>query len=296
MDKRTHLKFTERLFTYKESFTGSEKIIAAYLLDNYPLSLLQNASEIAASLELNIATVTRFFVKLGYENVKEATKEFKKEIRAFISSPLDRYQDQKIDKFNQLSDFDFVQKTAELDSENIFSTLLNLDYNSLQQASSLAFDNNKKVFIVSAMKSFSLATYLYASLSIFKENVYIYQNTNPSEFMLNFDSDSVCIFFDFRRSSKLIKKISEYTKSRDAKIISISDSKLSPSVILSDYSFIISTKSSTMFDSYTAGLFFINIFLKIMIRNNKEEIYNRYVKLEEVYSHLDVFLKYDENI
>ena len=56
-------RLAEKISNGAETFTPSDRIIADYLLRAYPLSLLQNASEIADELSINTTTVTRFFRK-----------------------------------------------------------------------------------------------------------------------------------------------------------------------------------------------------------------------------------------
>ena len=53
--------FTEKISLHTDKFTPSDHLIADYLLRTYPVGFLQNASELAKELKINVSTVTRFF-------------------------------------------------------------------------------------------------------------------------------------------------------------------------------------------------------------------------------------------
>ena len=104
--------FLNRLKEHGAKFTPSDHKIAEYLVTSYPSSLLHNVSEIAEKLGINIATVSRFFPKIGYQSIREARSLYRKDLEFIANSPLDRFQQQKD---HHDSGFQAIQKTLEYD-------------------------------------------------------------------------------------------------------------------------------------------------------------------------------------
>ena len=286
VEKKERTPLTERLMAHGDSFTVSDAIIADYLLNNYPKSLLQNASEVADILYLNIATVTRFFVKLGYSSAKEAMADFKEELEFIIDSPLDRYGTTKTLQGEYGKD---VAQLLQLEQSNIAVTLGNIDMETLHASLDLLMDKKRKIFISATMKEYSMAYYLYKQLLSLREEVYLFRGHNIAEFMCGVDVDSVCVVVDFRRYAILNGKVAKYAKDVGAKLIAITDSRFCDTALLADHQFTVATKSATMFDSYTAGMALINVFMMSLHNVEGDNFKERLDRMEAVYTAFTTF-------
>lgn len=269
-----------------DNFTASDTVIADYLLNNYPKSLLQNASEVSDTLDLNIATVTRFFMKLGYSSAKEAMADFKEELEFIIDSPLNRYGATGLMHEGQGED---VARLLQLEQANIATTLGNIDMATLHAAAELLIDEKRKVFISGTMKEYSIAYYLYKQLLSSRSKVYLFRGHNISDFMCEVDAASVCVVTDFRRYAKPNIKVAKHAKDMGAKLIAITDSRFCATALLADHHFTVATKSATMFDSYTAGMALINLIMMSLVNLNGGNFKERLDRMEEVYTAFSMF-------
>ncbi len=283
----------ERLAANGDKFTAAETAIAEYLIKNYPMALLQNASEVSTALSLNIATVTRFFTKLGYVGAKEAMADFREEVAEFIhSSPADRFNATPPPKEN---DDDPLAEILEQELANVSATFTNIDSKQLRDVAEKIGGRDKKIFIIGAMKERSIAYYLYMQLLAFKEEVHLHGNAHLTHFLLNIDKKSICIFFDFRRHASVNKQICEHAKKCGAAIVVISDTRFSATALLADYLFLIPSKGATIFDSYTGAIAFTNALMAFVVRAHGDIFKSRYHRLEEIYKEFNIFSSLHKN-
>lgn len=286
--KKERTPLSARLAANGKKFTASDTVIGNYLLQHYPRSLLQNASEVASALGLNITTVTRFFAKLGYKSSKEAFADFREELEFVVDAPIDRYN--AIYGMSELEESEF-NSIIEIEHKNINDTLLPINMDNLRKVAKALGKQGRKVFIIGTMKEFAMAYYLYVQLFAVKEEVFLYQNS-LANFLVGMDKNSICVFFDFRRNTNLNKKIVEYAKKCEATVVSVSDSKFSPTALLSDFQFTVAAKSTTMFDSYTAGLALIDVLMALVVDTHGDAMKTRYNKMEEIYKHFEIFIPF----
>lgn len=284
--KKERTPLTERLMACGDNFTASDTIIANYLLNNYPKSLMQNASEVSEIVELNVATVTRFFMKLGYSSAKEAMADFKEELEFILDGPVNRYGAIGTVKGAYSEE---IAKILELEQSNISSTLGKIDMATLRSVVEVLIDENKKIFINGTMKEYSIAYYLYKQLLSSRSRVYIFRGPNIADFMCEVDSDSVCVVMEFRRYALPNIQVAKRAKTAGATVIAFTDSRFSPTALLADHQFIVATKSSTMFDSYTAGMALINVIMMSLINFNGGNFKDRLETMEANYSAFNLF-------
>lgn len=270
-----------------QNFSASDHLIADYLLQEYPRSFLQNASGIAAKLNINVATVVRFFPKLGYKSAKNAMRLFKEEISFLIDSPLDRYRqplqgkDESVDKISM--------DTMNLDWDNMRQSMESMDKTHFDKTVHLLADVNRTVFSMGMMKEHCLAYYFYYQMSKFTDNCYLFNSLDLLETLPKMKPGDILFSFDFRRYHSLHRKVMEYAKKIGAVNIIVSDSPLSPSISKADYSFFMETSGLHAFDSYTGAMCFINAIINTLTERYGAPLKKKYQRMEKIYSCLDVF-------
>jgi DNA-binding MurR/RpiR family transcriptional regulator len=284
--KKERTPVTERLAMHGDTFTTSDTAIADYLLNNHPKSLLQNASEIAKILNLNIATVTRFFMKLGYSSAKEAMDDFREELEFIIDSPVDRYGESRL---SSVAYEEEIASHLRIEQENIAKTLAGIDMTVLRNVAGLLLDFDRKIFIVGTAKEYSIAFYLFKHLSSLRGDTFLVREPNTVNLMTAIDDRSVCVVLDFRRYANMNKKIARYARQAGARIVAISDSGFCPTALLADYQFTVMSKSSNIFDSYTAAMSLVNLITAHIMNMNGHDFKKQLNKLEVVLDEFDTF-------
>ncbi len=269
-----------------DNFTPSDRVIADYLLRAYPLGLLQNASEIADELDINTTTVTRFFPKIGYRNIREARADFRQDIRFMVNSPLDRLRTQKQ---QSLETVDSIPKVMEMDLANIQNTLSSLSRETVDIFFSLIEDNNKTLYTLGTRKEFSLAYYFFIQISNFRNRIVLLSPDNMVNQLANMQTDDILVAFDFRRYSLVHEKACRYASDIGGKVIVFADSPIAPSAHSADCLFLVNTMAPSIFDSYTAGMTLINTLMAQMVKTHGSQLKNKQARLEALYKELDVF-------
>lgn len=277
--------FLERIKENGEKFTPSDHKIAEYLVMSYPGSLLHNASEIARKLGINIATVSRFFPKIGYKSIREARAIIKNDLEFIENSPLDRFQQQE----NQSkSGFQVIQKTLEMDYQNIKTTFNGINEDDLKAFVEKVI-NAESVYIFGGQKPFALAYYLYIQLNLIRENVFLIQPENITGHFINFKPEDVLILFDFRRYFTDNIVAADFVNQNGGEVYSFTDSPLAPSAKYAKLTFTISTNGISIFDSYTACFALLNVLVAQFIKDTEKTTRKRQAAFEDLYQHFDVF-------
>jgi len=250
--------FAERISRNTDKFTPSDHMIAGYLLRTYPAGFLQTASELAKELKINVSTVTRFFPKIGYQNIKEVTADLRQDILFLINSPLDRF-----DAFNQNP------------TNKSFIDLIG--------------DQSVAVYVLGVRKEFSLSFYFYYQLASLRDSVRLLQPTNLVDQLSRMKPDDLIIVFDFRRYSDVHTKAAQYIKNRGGHVIVFADSPISPVAYLADLLFLTKTEGLSAFDSYTAVIALINVIFVMVIETHSHLFKAKWERIEELYKRFGIF-------
>ncbi len=260
-----------------DNFTPSDRIIADYLLRVFPLGFMQNASEIADELDINTTTVTRFFPKIGYSNIKEARTDFRQDIQFMVNSPLDRL---RAVNQGQMRGENPVSDAMEQDFANIKNTLNLVTEEMIDTFFELIEDTSKTIYVLATRKELSLAYYFYIQLSFFRENLVFLSSDNLVSKLADIKTGDLLVIFDFRRYSRLHEKAGQYASSIDARIIVFADSPIAPTINMANCHFLVTTVGPSAFDSYTAGMTLINILMAHMIKKYEKELADKQQRID----------------
>ena len=279
-------RLSEKISRSAARFTPSDFRIADYLLRAYPTGLLQNASEIASELNINVSTVTRFFPKIGYRNIKEATADFREDIQFIAKSPIDRFR--KAGRKSPIRQ-DAFDKAMELDWSNIQQTFSTIDDGAVNDFMELIGDNTKAVYVLGTRKEFSLAYYFYYQIASFRDNASLLNPTNLVDQLSCLRPNDLLVIFDFRRYSRIHAKASQYAKEVGAQVVVFADSPITPSAGRADCLFLVTTAGLSAFDSYTAAITLINTLMALMIESYGKQLEAKYERLEKLFRRFEVF-------
>lgn len=280
--------FFDKITRFSEKFTPSDRKIADHLIRTYPKCLLKNASQIAQELDVNVSTVTRFFKKIGFKNIRDAHTEFREDVDFIISSPLDRIRKGPRADGEQ----DDLQSSADLDILNIQNTIGSLNREDLKSLVAILGRKNASFFVMGdRSKPFALAYYFYIQLKSIRSGTRLLGRDKSiiAQSLAEAGEQDVLVLFDFRRYSRLNGEIVDIFRRIGGPIIAFTDSPLAPNARKADLSFLIETKSASMFDSYTAGFTLINLVISHLAISEAEGVGQKHQRLERLYSDLQIF-------
>lgn len=278
-------RFAEKISKNSARFTPSDRMIADYLLRIYPLGLLQNAAEIADELHMTASTVTRFFPKIGYGNIKEARADFREDIRFLINSPMDRVKPVRPRETGN----DIFSRTLEQDLSNIQDTMRSLSRETVEHFMELLGDHSRVVYVLGTRKEVALVDYFVYQINSFHNDARRLDPANLVDQLANIRPDDVLVVFDFKRYSRSHLTACQYAKEAGCKVVVFGDSPIVPTVNWADCLFFVNTVGLTTFDSYTAGMALINALFSVMVERHSLALESKYDRLEALYERFDVF-------
>jgi DNA-binding MurR/RpiR family transcriptional regulator len=284
--KQPQNRLSEKISQCADKLTPSEYRIADYLLRTYPSGLLQNTSELAKKLNINASTVTRFFQKIGYRNIKSATADLREDIQFLAKSPIDRFRN--ADRKSPTRD-DVFGRAIELDWSNIQQTFSTIDEGAVKNFMNLIGDKSKAVYILGTRKEFSLAYYFYYQIASFRDNAFLLNPTNLVDQLSRFRPNDLLIVFDFRRYSRIHVLASQYAKDVGGQIVVFADSPITPTAGRADCLFLITTGGLSAFDSYTAAVTLLNALISLMVESYGDDFEAKYERLEELFKRFEVY-------
>ncbi len=270
------------------SFSKGQRLIAAYILEHYEKAAYLTASRLGTIVGVSESTVVRFAIELGFEGYPELQQELKKLIRSHLTSF------QRMEVTNTLiGEGDVLEKVLSSDIEKIRQTMEEIDRQSFEDAVERIVEA-KNIYIIGVRSSSTLAGFLNYSLRMIFDNVRFVQTTSGSEMfeqIMQVGKGDVMIAISFPRYSTRIINAVEYAKGRDADVVALTDSKLSPIASYADQLLIAHSDMASFVDSLVAPLSIINAIVVAVARKKQDEVSERLRVLEEVWDRYDVYEK-----
>jgi DNA-binding MurR/RpiR family transcriptional regulator len=290
--KSPKLQFNERIDRAYPRLTQGDRRVADHLLRTYPTGLLESASSIAHTLDLHVSTVTRFFPKIGYASIREANRDVRGSLEFLMASPMARVRERALTGEKAL-----VQTVQRLDLENIQETFKDLSFADVRGFLELLLDRKRSVYVFGARKHFALCFYAFIQLNGVRENVFLAPTGNfyVADLLTRVRAGDVLWLFDFRRYPRIGNTVAAYFKRVGGQVVLFTDSPMAPVTPLADRRFVIATRGASSFDSYTAGMSLVNVFLAEYIRRAARWVRKRYEVQEALFRHFDIFTWHEKS-
>jgi DNA-binding MurR/RpiR family transcriptional regulator len=231
----------DQISSHYPKLTPSQKQVAYYLHDNINEAFLLNSFQIAKKANVSEATVTRFISNLGFSGFSE----FKKEIAQRV-----------------VKDFSTTKRLADSAESlegpgSIFAEIFNGDIENIRTLRATISDqlfeeavkklcSARSIYVLGLRSSYALAFYLAFNLRFFLKKVILLTPGigDMPEQVLGVKKDDALMVISFRRYTRESFDIAEKIKKKEASVIAITNSELSPIAKLADVSLIASTRCS----------------------------------------------------
>jgi len=236
------------------------KQVAAFVLEHPNDVGLQTLAVIATRCQVQPSTVVRFAKAFGYGGASEMQKLFRDEILSFAPSPSYadriRHLNERADTVDTLSPHELLQEFADnniIALEHVKESVRKAD---LEKAVRLIRDADA-VYLVGLRRSFPVASYLaYALPHVENKRSYLIDGlagmlTEQSGMVRRGD---LLIAISFRPYAKETAEIVARAREKGARIVAISDTRLSPISREADVVFEIKDAEVRQFRSLTATL------------------------------------------
>lgn len=275
------------------SFSKGHKRIAGYILESYDKAAYMTASKLGNTVGVSESTVVRFATELGFDGYPSLQKALQEVMRNKLTSV------QRIEVTNdQIGGGDIFEKVLNLDIEKIRKTLEESSREEFYAAVD-AIINAKRIYIVGARSASSLARFMAYYFNLMFENARFINTASTSEMfeqIMRIGEDDVLIGISFPRYSTQTSKAAEFAASCGAKVIAITDSRISPLAAFSDHVLIARSDMASFVDSLVAPLSLINALIVAIGIKKRDEISANFERLENIWDEYDAYEKNKDEV
>lgn len=262
-----------------------QKVIAEYVINHYDKAAFLTAASLGKILNVSESTVVRFANALDYSGYKELQRELQEIIRNKLTT---------VQRLNLTDDYNknenTIAKVMEKDIENMRKTLSEVDYDSFYKAVELTL-KAKRIFILGLRSSSFLSGYLAFYMNFIFDNIHLVSPgaNDIFEQLTKLNKDDIVLCLTYPRYSKRTLQALDYTRIKGCKVISFTDSLISPATSRSDVTIIARSDMLSYVDSLVAPMSLINAFIIALGNEKKEDITPYFEELEYVWKTYSVY-------
>ena len=273
-------------------FSKGQKQIARYILEHYDKAAFMTASRLGTTVGVSESTVVRFATKLGYNGYPHLQRALQEMIRNKLTS----VQRMEVSS-DRMGGRDVLQTVLHADMDMIRQTLDELDRDAFQGAVD-ALIGAKRIYILGVRSSSALSNFLGFYFNLLFENVRLVHTNSVSEIfeqMLRIGPGDVVFGVSFPRYSKRTLSAMQYARDRGARVIALTDSRLSPLARVADHLLLARSDMASFVDSLVAPLSVVNALIAAVGMSRRDEIEQTFNKLERIWEEYDVYEKLEDD-
>lgn len=269
-----------------ESLSKGQKRIASYIIEHFDKAAYMTASRLGSEVGVSESTVVRFATELGYNGYPS----FQQAIQETVSMRLTSVQ--RIMMANgRIGNKDVLSSVLSTDIDKLKYTMEHIDRDVFDKAVNSILEA-KTIYIIGMRSSSILADFMYFYFAWIFENVRLVRTTSGSEIfeqLMKISSKDVMIAISFPRYSSRIVNAVDFAKEAGAKVISITDSSLSPIADGSFASITVKSDMTSFVDSLVAPLSIINALIASIGIKKQDEVSKTLSDLEAVWDKYDIY-------
>ena len=270
------------------SFSKGQKLIANYILQSYDKAAFMTASKLGKTVNVSESTVVRFAAELGFDG----DPSMQKTLQEMIRNKLTAIQRVEVSK-ERIGNQDVMTMVMQSDIEKIRMTLDETDQVSFNQAVA-AIANAKRIYVLGVRSASVLANFISFYFRFMFDNLVSVDTSSISEVfeqIVHISADDVFIGLSFPRYSKRTIKAMQYAKDQGAKVVAITDSKVSPLTKIADVSLLAKSDMASFVDSLVAPLSLVNALIVAISREKAVHLESSLNRLESIWEEYDVYEK-----
>lgn len=273
-------------------FSKGQRLIASYIIANYDKAAFMTAARLGEVVGVSESTVVRFAIELGYDGYPKLQKVLKEVIKSKLTSV------QRIEvSSSRINEKNILKSVLQSDMEKIKNTLEDINQESFNNIVECIL-SAKKIYILGVRSSASLASFMGFYFNLIFDNIRLVHTTSVSEMfeqIIRAGAGDVVIGISYPRYSKRTIKAMQFAKTQGASTIAITDSMDSPIASVSDLTITARSDMASFVDSLVAPLSVINALIVAIGMRKKEQVYETFEKLEEIWDEYQVYEKSEHN-
>jgi DNA-binding MurR/RpiR family transcriptional regulator len=244
----------EKIQNRYKDLPKNQKRIADYFIDNSDSIPFLNVQEVSQATNASVASIVRFAQRIGFSGYSELRDAIAESLQNQLSGKMifPLFDKQRVKE-------DLLTAVANQDIKNINDTLSLIERDNFRKAVK-QIDKANRVFTAGLGISYLLAEILAYQLAqvgidaaVFKHNYTIFH-----EQIMFLNKNDLIIAFSFPPYSKETIEACEYAKSKDIRIISITNKEASPVTHFSDINLVVQSENMLYTNSFAAISVVIN--------------------------------------
>lgn len=274
------------------TFSKGQRLLARYITEAYDKAAFMTASRLGKTVGVSESTVVRFATELGYDGYPCMQKAMQEMVLNRLTSvqrievTSDRIGNQDVVSMVLQSDADKLRQTAEILDRKEFASAVK------------AILEADRIYVMGARSAAPLANFLGYYLKFMFSNVHVVTVSGCSEMfekVIDINADDVVIAFSFPRYSAATAKGAQYCRTTGAKVIGITDSRLSPLGEHCDHVLLAKSDMVSLVDSIVAPLSVVNALLVALASGREQSLAKTFDTLEQVWEEYNVYEKRDND-
>lgn len=270
------------------TFSKGQRAIAKYILECYDKAAFMTASKLGKTVGVSESTVVRFAVELGYDGYPSMQKA----IQEMVLNRLTNVQRLEV-AHDRIGNQDLISTVLHADVEKLRQTGEMLDRAEFRAAVQAILDA-ERVYILGVRSCAPLAQFLAYYLNYVSPNVHTVTTSGEGEMfekIVGIKPQDAVVALSFPRYSSATVKAAQYCRSAGAKVVGITDSKLSPLGQNSDHVLAAKSDMVSLVDSLVAPLSVINALIVAVAAQREERLSNTFSALESIWDQYNVYEK-----
>lgn len=270
----------------QKKMSKGQKRIAEYLELHYDKAAFLTAARLGTAAGVSESTVVRFAIGLGYEGYPQ----FQQALEEYVRHKLNSIQRIEVTS-GLLQERGVLESVLLSDAEKIRVTMETIDKRAFEKAVDTML-KAKTIYVIGIRSCAPLASFLSFYLNLIFQDVRALLTSNSSELfeqMIHIGEEDVIIGISFPRYSMLTLKALEFANNRNAKVITITDSKNSPMNLYSSCSLLAKSDMASIVDSLVAPLSVINALIVSLCMKKQKNVIETLENLEEIWDEYQVY-------
>lgn len=275
-----------RIAEHQPNFSKGQRAIAHFITDHYDEAAYMTAFQLGEAVGVSESTVVRFAAELGFDGYPELQKAVQELVRSRLTM-LKRIELTRA----RMSDDEVLDHVLQADIQNVRQTLEDLPRETFNAAVN-DIVTARNVYIFGAGSCRALANFVHYYLKLLMHNTHLIHTSSSAEIfeeMMDIGEKDVIIGMSFPRYSSKAVKTLDFARSRNAKVIAITDSQLSPISDYADHLLLAHSDLATVVDSLVAPLAVINALIVAISLKKMDENRESLSALEDIWARYGVY-------
>ncbi len=270
------------------TFSKGQRRLAQYILESYDKAAFMTASRLGQAVGVSESTVVRFAVELGFDGYPSMQKAMQEMVVNRLTSV------QRMEVTNdRIGDQDVVSMVLQADMDKLRRTGETLDRREFEAAVQ-SISSARRIYIMGVRSAATLANFLGYYLHSMFPDVRVVTASGTGEMfeqIVGAGAQDVIVAFSFPRYSSTTAKGAQYARSTGAKVIGVTDSRLSPLGQNCDHVLLTKSDMVSLVDSLVAPLSVVNALIVALASRREKEIARNFDALERIWEEYNVYEK-----